>query len=107
MTPCGFVWIAPSARCLLQLRRSGLPFQIPVFPGERYLEGGMRTADPVPHSCSVYAVDEGFDHDGVSWFRHNEIWRDVVDRRTGNRVDKEFIKRNPALFKVHTRFNCR
>lgn len=32
-------------------------------------------------------------------FEHNEIWHDVIDRRTGNRVDNGFIKRNRALVK--------
>ncbi len=72
-------------------------FQLRVAVGERYLEGEVRTADPVPHSYSVYAVDEAFEQVGEHWFRHNEIWRDVIDRRTGNRVGKELIKRNRAL----------
>ncbi|MGH3414634.1 MAG: hypothetical protein ACRDPH_16275 [Marmoricola sp.] len=30
-------------------------------------------------------------------FRRNEIWRDVIDRRTGNSLGKELLKRNCAL----------
>lgn len=74
-------------------------FQLRVRVGERYLEGEIRTADPVPNSYSVYAVDEAFDRVNGRWFRHNEIWRDVIDRRTGNRVGREFIKANRALVK--------
>lgn len=72
-------------------------FQLRVAVGNRYLEGELRSADPVPHSYSVYAVDEGFEQVRDRWFRHNEIWRDVIDRRTGNRVGRELIKRNRAL----------
>jgi vancomycin resistance protein VanW len=72
-------------------------FQIQVAVGERYLEGELRSADPIPHSYSVAAVDEGFDQVDGRWYRHNEIWRDVFDRRTGNRVARELVKRNRAL----------
>ncbi len=72
-------------------------FQLRVRVGERYLEGELRCADPIPHSYSVEAVDEGFDLVDGQWFRHNEIWRDVIDRRTGDRVGRELLKRNRAL----------
>jgi vancomycin resistance protein VanW len=72
-------------------------FQLQVAVGERYLEGELRCADPLPHSYSVFAVDEGFDRVDGRWFRHNEIWRQVIDRRTGDQVRRELVKRNRAL----------
>ncbi|MBA8794894.1 vancomycin resistance protein VanW [Friedmanniella endophytica] len=72
-------------------------FQLRTRVGERYLEGELRAAAPVPHSYSVYAVGEGFDRVDGRWYRHNEIWRDVIDRRTGDRVGRELLKRNRAL----------
>lgn len=67
--------------------------------GDRYLEGEVRSEQSLPWSYSAYAVDEGFDQRGTDWYRHNEIWRDVIDRRTGNRVDRELVKVNRALVK--------
>ena len=72
-------------------------FQLRVSVGERYLEGELRCADPIPYSYSVAAEDEGFDLVDGRWFRHNEIWRDVIDRRTGDHVGRELVKRNRAL----------
>lgn len=74
-------------------------FQLRTAVGDRYLEGELRSADPVPHSYSVHARREGFTQHGNDWFRHNEIWRDVIDRTTGDRVGSELIKRNCALVK--------
>jgi vancomycin resistance protein VanW len=74
-------------------------FQIRVGVGDRYLEGELRAAAPIPHSYSVYARNERFDqHDG-RWFRSNQIWRDVIDRRTGQRTGTELVKTNHALVK--------
>ena len=72
-------------------------FQLRAHVGERYLEGELRASEPVPFSYSVHARDEGFEQVGSRWYRHNEIWRDVVDRRTGRRVGEELVKRNRAL----------
>jgi vancomycin resistance protein VanW len=78
---------------------TAVTFQLRVRVGERYLEGEVRASEPVPNSYSVYARNESFDrHDG-EWFRSNEIWRDVIDRRTGRRTAAELIKRNHALVK--------
>ncbi|QDP98484.1 vancomycin resistance protein [Microlunatus elymi] len=74
-------------------------FQLRTKVGERYLEGELRASGRVPYSYSVYAKDEHFTRQGDDWFRHNEIWRDLIDRTTGNRVGSELIKKNCALVK--------
>jgi hypothetical protein len=51
----------------------------------------------VPYSYSVYARDEEFLVIDGRYFRRNELWRSVIDRRTGNRVGEERLKRNFAL----------
>ena len=72
-------------------------FQLRVGVGERYLEGDLRASEALPFSYSVHARDEVFEQVGTQWYRHNEIWRDVIDRRTGDRVGEELLKRNRAL----------
>ena len=67
--------------------------------GSKYLEGEIRSDRELPHSYSVYARDEHFFNRGDEWFRSNEIWRDVTDRRTGDTVGAELLKRNCALVK--------
>ncbi|MGW5241793.1 hypothetical protein ACWEOW_22900 [Monashia sp. NPDC004114] len=36
---------------------------------------------------------------GVDVFRRNEIWRTVIDRRSGRHLREELLKRNCALVK--------
>ena len=74
-----------------------LTFGLHVGVGERYLEGELR-ADRMPeHSYKVHARDEEFLRLGQEYFRRNELWRTVVDRRTGRQVGEELVRRNCAL----------
>jgi vancomycin resistance protein VanW len=76
-----------------------LTFQLLVRVGDRYLEGELRADRSPEHSYSVYARDEEFLRLGSEHFRRNEIWRDLIDRRTGDRVDSERVRSNCALVK--------
>lgn len=71
-------------------------FQFRTSVGERYLEGELRSDQPVPHSYRVFAQDEAFIKRGEDVFRRNEIWRRVVDKRTGDTVRAELLKKNCA-----------
>ena len=53
------------------------------------------------HSYKVFARDEQFLESGDDVFRRNEIWRTVIDRRTGQAVAEELLKRNCALVRYH------
>lgn len=74
-----------------------ITFALAVRVGDRYLEGELRASEAPEHSYSVFARGEEFLRLGAEYFRRNEIWRDVVDRRTGNTVGHELIRRNCAL----------
>ena len=74
-------------------------FQLFTKVGERYLEGEIRTDVEPTHSYKVLARDEEFLKKGDEYLRRNEIWRDVVDRRPGNTIGDELMKRNCALVK--------
>jgi vancomycin resistance protein VanW len=74
-------------------------FQLVVGVGERYLEGELRATREPPHTYRVSARGEQFLRYGDDYYRRNEIWRTVVDRRTGNTVAEELVKRNCALVK--------
>ncbi|MEL4359266.1 MULTISPECIES: VanW family protein [unclassified Luteococcus] len=71
-------------------------FQLLTTVGERYLEGELRCDQERPHSYRVHARNEEFLTKGGEFFRRNEIWRDVIDRRTGNRTGDQLVKRNCA-----------
>ncbi len=72
-------------------------FQLFTKVGERYLEGELRADRELPHSYKVFARNEQFILSDEGYFRRNEIWRSVIDRRTGNTVGEEELKRNCAL----------
>jgi len=74
-------------------------FQLLVRVGERYLEGELRTDREPAHSYRVAARDEHFLRFGGEYYRRNEIWRTVIDRRTGDVVREERVKENFALVK--------
>ncbi len=47
----------------------------------------------------VYGQNERFYRLGGEHFRANQIWRTVIDRRTGNRLGEELVRSNCALVK--------
>ena len=74
-------------------------FQLRVEVGERYLEGEILADAPTAASYRVFARGERFLRLGADYFRRNEIWRTVIDRRTGDAVREECLRENVALVK--------
>jgi vancomycin resistance protein VanW len=74
-------------------------FQLRVKVGDRYLEGELRADREQERSYKVYGANERFYRLGGEYFRANEIWRSVIDRRTGNRLGRQLIRKNCALVK--------
>jgi vancomycin resistance protein VanW len=74
-------------------------FQLRVTVGERYLEGEILADVAAESSYRVFARGERFLRVGADHFRRNEIWRTVIDRRTGTAVRDELIRENVALVK--------
>jgi vancomycin resistance protein VanW len=73
------------------------PFQLRTWVGDRYLHGQLRTDARPEHSFKVEARAEQFLRRDGQVFRRNEIWRRVIDRRSGNQVGEELVKSNCAL----------
>lgn len=80
-----------------------ITFQLLVGVGDRYLEGELHADKQPEHSYKVFAKEEQFIKSGDDFFRRNEIWRRVIDRRTGNQVGEELLKKNCALVKYEPR----
>ncbi|WP_344234859.1 VanW family protein [Kribbella hippodromi] len=74
-------------------------FQLRVDVGERYLQGEILADVPAESSYRVFAKGERFLRAGADYFRRNEIWRTVIDRRTGSALRDELIRENVALVK--------
>lgn len=74
-------------------------FQFLVSVGDRFLEGELRCDRALALAYSVHARDERFLRCGGEIYRRNEIWRTVIDRRTGAHVGEELLRENCALVK--------
>jgi len=73
------------------------PFQLRAWVGDRYLHGQLRTDVPPAHAYAVEARGEQFVRRDDRVYRRNQIWRRVLDRRTGEQVGEELVKSNCAL----------
>jgi vancomycin resistance protein VanW len=71
-------------------------YQLRVWVGESHLHGELRATAMPPHSYHVEARDERFTRVDGQWWRSNEIWRRVIDRRTGRHLREELVKANRA-----------
>ncbi len=74
-------------------------FQLRTWVAERHLRGELRADRPTTTSYRVEARDEEFLRVEGRVYRRNEIWRSVIDKRTGDVVAEELVKRNHALVK--------
>jgi vancomycin resistance protein VanW len=72
-------------------------FQTLVHVGDRHLEGDLRADAPPPNTYRVAARDEQFLRHEGRVFRRNQIWRTMIDRRSGDVVGEELVKQNCAL----------
>ncbi|WP_307861554.1 VanW family protein [Nocardioides xinjiangensis] len=73
------------------------PFQLRAWVGERYLHGQLRTDERLPHSYRVEARGEQFLRRDGRVFRRNQVWRRVLDRRSGEQIGEELVRTNCAL----------
>jgi len=78
---------------------SDTTFELRTWVDERHLRGELRADRLLPHSYKVHAHDEMFVRYRGRVHRMNEIWRSVVDKRTGSVVDEHRVKKNCALVK--------
>lgn len=58
--------------------------------------GELRSCEPPSESFHVFERNAGFEARGNEFYRRNEIWRTIIDRRTGRHVGEVFLKANRA-----------
>ncbi len=82
-----------------------MTFQIKLWLTAQHLKGAILSDQETPHSYHVFEKNHRFlQRDDVN-FRENEIWREVVDRRTGNRIGEEMLVKNFAEVKYELNFS--
>lgn len=72
------------------------PFQLVVYTTDEYLCGELRTTKPLEYSYHIKSEDEYFSREGGIVYRNGKVYRSVVDKTSGNIIDKKLIKTNHA-----------
>lgn len=71
-------------------------YQLRLWVDDEYLCGELRAQEALPHTFHIHSEGEYFSReDGVVW-RNGEVWRDTIDRNTGQRIDHQLIRTNHA-----------
>lgn len=84
----------------LQARNdTSFTFQIKVWLTDEHLKGEIRCNQGLLHSYHVLERNHAFIVRADKYYRQNEIWRRVVDRRTGDSIREELITENLAEVK--------
>ncbi len=81
-----------------------LTFQIRVWLTDDHLKGAIYTDRKTLYSYHVVEREHRFYSKDSKNFRENEIWREVIDRRTGNRIAEEMLVKNHAEVKYELSF---
>lgn len=84
-----------------------LTFQIRLWLTNEHLKGAIYSDRETSFSYHVIEKNHKFSTEGDKNFRENEIWREVIDRRTGNRVAEEMLVKNHAEVKYELNFSGR
>ena len=88
------------------LNPTTLTFQIRLWLTDDHLKGAIYSDRETTNSYHVFERNHRFlQHDGRN-FRKNEIWREVIDRRTGNRVSEELLVKNHSEIKYELNFEA-
>jgi len=71
-------------------------FQIKLWTSNKYLEGELRVNKDLDLSYHIFEENHRFIKIENQFFRQNEIWRNCVDKKTGNITKTELLKKNFA-----------
>nr|MBP9496675.1 vancomycin resistance protein [Bilophila sp.] len=76
---------------------TGTTFQLLVWTTDTHLCGELRADADLPLSWHIRSEEETFVREGDRVYRNNVIARECVDKRSGNLLSRETLKRNHAL----------
>ncbi|MBX7172840.1 MAG: VanW family protein [Pyrinomonadaceae bacterium] len=83
-----------------------LTFQIKVRVAENHLKGAIFSEKETPHSYHVFEKNHRFVQKDGKNYRENEIWREIIDRKTGNKLNEELLVKNFAEVKYELNVDC-
>ena len=71
-------------------------YQLRLWVDDEYLCGELRAEKPQPHTFHIHADNEFFSRENGVIFRNGQVYRDVIDRKTGKCVESQLIRTNHA-----------
>lgn len=74
-------------------------FQFRLEITREHLRGAVFSDKETPNSYHILEKNHAFVPTGDRIFRENEIWRETIDRRTGNRIGEELLVKNRSEVK--------
>jgi vancomycin resistance protein VanW len=81
-----------------------ITFQIRVAPTAAHLKGAIYSDRQMPNSYHVFERNHRFVMENGLNYRENEIWRSMVNRRTGDTVAEEMVVKNFSEVKYELNF---
>lgn len=70
------------------------PFQIRLWLTDKHIKGAIYTNEEWPYAYHIEEREHKFIQKNGKNYRQNEIWRKVVDKRTGNYIEDELLIKN-------------
>lgn len=83
-----------------------LTFQVKLWLTEQHLKGSILSDNETPFTYHVFERNHRFLRESNKNYRENEIWREIIDRRTGNKIAEEMIVKNFAEVKYEIDWSC-
>ncbi len=75
---------------------TGKTFQLIVYTDEKYLNSELRCEEALEVKYHIESRNEHFTKENSIWYRNGEIWRQCINKTTGNVIENRLIKRNHA-----------
>lgn len=69
-------------------------FQLRLWLDRKCLNGDLRCSGPLRYSYSVFEKAHRFERIGGHWVRSNELWRRVIDKKSGLTIKEELLVTN-------------
>ena len=71
-------------------------YQLRLWVDDEYLCGELRATEPLPHTFHIHAENEFFSREDGVIYRNGQVYRDIIDRATGQCIESQMIRTNHA-----------
>ena len=71
-------------------------YQLRLHVDEEYLCGELRAVEPLPHTFHIHSEGEYFSREDGVVYRNGKVYRDTIDRSTGECLESQLIRTNHA-----------